>query len=794
MNNFLVPYLKAGYPVIYLLTAEENRAELTTLKAAQECGRNLKIWSHTDGFFGVGEDDDEDSTEDPVDALEVIKASPDKQMFVFRDFHHFLKVPKIQRLVRDIAKKFRQTQCCMVIISPINQIPPELEREITLVEFELPTRKEIEQTFDNLYKANKKSIGTIDDSEKERIIQAAMGLTTDEAEAAFAKAIVERNMNQLDTPISKMVLGEKAAAVRKSGILEYFEAKETMGDIGGLENLKKWLQMRSKAFSTKAREFGLPMPRGILLAGIPGCVAAGTKIIYKRGKRHGGRTLNIEELYAKFNNIRKGYDGGPSWDHTIPTFAQSWDQETGRMIFAEISHVLKKGEKTCIRITTDDAGYVEVTKDHPILMADGEFCEASDIIIGDKLLVRGSMLPKPKKNRKQKKKAKRASIDSLPIWYKSGSVKKVNTSSGVYEYKRQRRSRLVIEAHMNGLSFDEYVEILRNCPKESESMRVLGPEFDVHHIDEDAMNDNISNLMVMLSEKHKDLHHHHDESKFDIEYTRESTVVKIEDVGVHETFDISIKEPGPHNFSTSNGIILHNCGKSLSAKATSNILGIPLIRFDVGRIFGGLVGQSEENMRSAIQTIEAIGNCVCWVDEMDKAFAGMGGGSTDGGTSQRVFGNFITWMQEKTAPVFIVATVNRIDALPPELLRKGRFDEIFFVGLPSDDEREDILKIHVNKYGRDADKFKLDECVNKSTDFSGAELEEAVISGLYHAFYEDRDLESKDILKAIKTTNPLAKSRSRQLEDMAKWATGNAVNASVVKKETKTSAGRQLDI
>jgi SpoVK/Ycf46/Vps4 family AAA+-type ATPase len=242
------------------------------------------------------------------------------------------------------------------------------------------------------------------------------------------------------------------------------------------------------------------------------------------------------------------------------------------------------------------------------------------------------------------------------------------------------------------------------------------------------------------------------------------------------------------------------CGKSLSAKAASNIMGVPLIRFDIGRVFGGLVGESESNMRLAIQTAEAIGSCVLWIDEMEKAFAGMGGGgSMDGGTSQRVFGNFLSWMQEKTKPCFVIATINRIEGLPPELLRKGRFDEIFFVGLPTPKERADILRIHIQKLGRKVADFakERDQMVMDSEGFSGAELEEAVVSGLYTAFYHERELSSDDILKAIRQTNPLSKSKAPELSDMVKWAETNAVNASRVETgqaSGKTSAGRQLDI
>jgi SpoVK/Ycf46/Vps4 family AAA+-type ATPase len=177
----------------------------------------------------------------------------------------------------------------------------------------------------------------------------------------------------------------------------------------------------------------------------------------------------------------------------------------------------------------------------------------------------------------------------------------------------------------------------------------------------------------------------------------------------------------------------------------------------------------------------------------------MGGGSTDGGTSQRVFGNFLSWMQEKTKPCFVIATINRIEGLPPELLRKGRFDEIFFVGLPTPKERADILRIHIQKFGRQVADFakELDQMVMDSEGFSGAELEEAVVSGLYTAFYHERELSSDDILKAIRQTNPLAKSKAPELGEMVKWAETNALNASRVesgKASGKTSAGRQLDI
>ena len=170
------------------------------------------------------------------------------------------------------------------------------------------------------------------------------------------------------------------------------------------------------------------------------------------------------------------------------------------------------------------------------------------------------------------------------------------------------------------------------------------------------------------------------------------------------------KEARAFGLPAPKGILMlgvQGCGKSLCAKAVSNQWQLPLLRFDMGRMFGSLVGSSEENVRRAIAVAESVAPAILWVDEIDKAFAGsQGSGATDGGTTARVFGTFLTWLSEKTAPVFVVATANDISQLPPELLRKGRLDEIFFVDLPSQEERKDIFRIHLNRRGREADEVR----------------------------------------------------------------------------------------
>jgi SpoVK/Ycf46/Vps4 family AAA+-type ATPase len=228
---------------------------------------------------------------------------------------------------------------------------------------------------------------------------------------------------------------------------------------------------------------------------------------------------------------------------------------------------------------------------------------------------------------------------------------------------------------------------------------------------------------------------------------------------------------------------IQGCGKSLCAKAVSNQWQLPLLRFDMGRMFGSLVGSSEENVRRAIAVAESVAPAILWVDEIDKAFAGtQASGMTDGGTTARVFGTFLTWLSEKVGPVFVVATANDISQLPPELLRKGRLDEIFFVDLPSPDERREVFQIHIAKRGRDAAQFDLDKLVNESAEFSGAEIEEAINSALYDAFYARQELGSEHILAALKQTVPLARTMDQQINGLRAWAEGRARNASVPRK------------
>jgi ATP-dependent 26S proteasome regulatory subunit len=258
------------------------------------------------------------------------------------------------------------------------------------------------------------------------------------------------------------------------------------------------------------------------------------------------------------------------------------------------------------------------------------------------------------------------------------------------------------------------------------------------------------------------------------------------------------KEAREFGLPAPKGILMlgvQGCGKSLCAKAVSTQWQLPLLRFDMGRMFGSLVGSSEENVRRAIAVAESVAPAILWVDEIDKAFAGsQGSGSTDGGTTARVFGTFLTWLSEKTAPVFVVATANDISQLPPELLRKGRLDEIFFVDLPSDAEREEIFRIHLNRRKRPAENFDTAALSAASKDCSGAEIEESINSALYDAFYARGEITTESVLKTLSQTVPLAKTMDEQINRLRSWAEGRARNASVPREVLMHNPARRMEL
>lgn len=492
--------IRARYPIIYIISPEETRVQQLLGEIARHRQKNLYEWSCTTGLLPAGSSIQSQKsraapTRDPVVALDQVIEQVEPAIFLFKDFHPFIAKGNhlVIRKLKEIALQLKNSFKSIVIVSPLLEVPSELEKEITVLNLPLPTAEDLSALLDRIAEEVRRFRQVkidLNEAERARLLQAALGLTLTEVENVFARILVRHE--RLSGEEVPEVLEEKRQIVRKNGLLEYCEAQENFGDVGGLETLKEWLQKRAIAFSPAARDFGLAPPKGVLLIGVQGC------------------------------------------------------------------------------------------------------------------------------------------------------------------------------------------------------------------------------------------------------------------------------------------------GKSLCAKAVSTLWRLPLLRFDIGKMFGSFVGSSEENIRRAIQVAESVAPAVLWVDEIDKAFAGGNSASAagDGGTSARVLGTFLTWLSEKTALVFVIATANDITHLPPELLRKGRLDEIFFVDLPPLQARREIFAIHLNRRHRDARSFDLDKLAAESEGFSGAEIEEAVNSALYDAFHENRELSDDHLAAAVRQSVPLSRTMAEQLSRLREWSTGRARPAS----------------
>jgi hypothetical protein len=501
--------IRARYPLIYVVSSEEARVADALAEIALKRQKKVLEWSCTMGLTAAGTSIQSQkarsaATREPLQALDAVIDLVEPAIFFFKDFHPFLRAGNhaVLRKLKEIALHLKNSYKTIVLVAPVQEIPVELEKEITVLNHPLPTSEELSELVDRIAEDMRKFSQVrveLAGADRERLLQAALGLTLGEAENVFARILVQEE--RLTGADVAAVFAEKQQIIRKSGLLEYCAAGETIEGVGGLALLKDWLRKRALAFSDQAREFGLPAPKGILLLGVQGC------------------------------------------------------------------------------------------------------------------------------------------------------------------------------------------------------------------------------------------------------------------------------------------------GKSLCAKAVASLWQLPLLRFDMGRMFGSYIGSSEENVRRAIKVAESVAPAILWVDEIDKAFAGsLGSGVSDGGTTARVFGTFLTWLSEKSSPVFVVATANDISQLPAELLRKGRFDEIFFVELPVAVERAEIFRIHIARRGRSPDAFDLPALVARSEGFSGAEIEESVISALYDAFYNGEELATAHVLAALSETVPLSRTMDDSIGRLREWAAGRARNASVPPVETGAGA------
>ena len=438
------------------------------------------------------------------------------------------------------------------------------------------------------------------------------GLTSYQIESAITQGIIVAKDKNRDTSKNidlDHVRVFKRGRLKQTDLISYIDTHNTtFKDVGGLHAFKEWAQKTQAAWTPEGKAFGLKPPRGVLALGVWGCIAEGTRIDYRRGARVSarGRSLPIEVLFEKFNNLKSSTR---SWTPGLPTYLQSWDAGTGCIIFNELKGIVDSGVKECIRITTD-TGFVELTEDHPVLIQGGSFRPAGELQPGDVLIVRGSMKVTGSRTRKKHNTKKRVIVEGLK--YHPVAWKKIVTDhiTGVtYSYGRTTRARLVFEARMNNLQYEDYLRILKKSPEVAKTLTYLAAEDDVHHVDENVTNDKLENLMLIPHDRHAQVHWECASTYHQREFTRESKIPTIEHVGPKRTFDVEMREPYP-NFALSSGVIVHNCGKSLSVKAMSSAWNLPVIQLEMGRLRSSGVGESEANVYRAIKMIESVAPCV----------------------------------------------------------------------------------------------------------------------------------------------------------------------------------------
>lgn len=662
-------------------------------------------------------------------------------------------------------------RCLFLLTPPEFDIPNEVRDMIPILDFSVPDREELRAVLSDSL-ASAESNGRVPSFSKEdtdTILSVAAGLTELEAETAFSLALVTHATQLPNIKVDDfcaVVSEAKVDAVKRSDVLEIMPAGSP-DDIGGLENLKQWVAETAVCLSEEAREAGIDQPKGVFLAGPPGCLSGDTVIHYRRGKRNSSRPIPLKALYEKFNGLAKK----DRWDINMPTQLHSWDCENGVVGYNTVVSVIEAGVKPCVRVTTTQGDSITLTPDHPIAVPVGGFSPPSALSAGDTILMRGDMKPRYTGGKKLDARPERVTVNVK--YHPFGGIKVVDG----YNYTRVHRARLVIEALINQVSYEQYVHDLKTDPHSFIKYRFMPSEFECHHIDGDTLNDTPSNIMVCTKAEHA--REHGANENFNVEYTRVAVIQSVESVGDVMTYDVQMALP--HDNFVADGFIVHNTGKSASAKAIAGVLRLPLIKFDVSRVFSSLVGSSEQRVKSCLKLIESMAPCVALVDEVDKVFNVNSGGG-DSGVGARVLGTMLTFMQESKAGVFWVVTANRVSGLPPELLRKGRLDETFAVTVPNEEERMAVLGIHLRKRKHDPDTIeKLDHAAAASNGFVPAELEAAVNEALKYSFVHKVPVTGGLILEQLSQMKPLSEAFAEQFKEMEEWADNNARPASAAR-------------
>ncbi len=838
VDTELETLIRARYPIIYVVSWEEKRVEDALRAITQARNKKMYQWTVTQGMVLNPANRDE-ATRDPLAALDFVLQSREQAVFLFKDFHPFLSDVSLIRRMRDLTYSLKTSYKTLVLLSPILKLPPELEKEITVVDYGLPSLEDLGQLLDSIIesvKANPHVTTELPTEYREQILQAAQGLTAIEAENVFAKSLVEKKRFDVD-----VILSEKEQIIRKSGILEYYRASEAFADVGGLDLLKDWMDKRTVAFTDKAREFGLPAPKGILMLGVQGC-----------GKCSLRDTLILmaDGTVKKVQDITAGEQVmGPD---SLPRTVQSTIQGRGEMY--EVMPT--KGEP------------YTVNADHILSLRVSGYRHGRRMFAG---VDENSLVNIPVKDYlgrtacfKQRAMGWRTGVEFAPqpvplepyflgLWLGDGSsaVSDITTMDAeivdylelfaarhglcvqktpkgqraakhhLYSGTRYASNPLTCLMRQIGVLNNKHIPQIYKVNSRDVRLQVLagiidtdghqhGNTYDVIQKNETLAQDIVFlarslGLAAYIKPTQKSCTHKGcvrtgdyfritisgDTDNIPVRLERKrcrprgqrknvlNVGIKVRPVGVDDYYGFELDGDGLYLLG--DFTVTHN---SLSSKAIASLWKLPLLRMDVGKIFGGIVGQSEENIRKAIRVAESTAPNVVWIDELEKGFAGtQSSGISDGGTTARVFGTFIAWLQDKTAPCFVVATANDVTALPPELLRKGRFDEIFFVDLPGEEERGEIFAIHLRKRKRDPAQFDLSALAKATAGYSGAEIEQAVISALYDAFDVDREVTTEDIIAVTGQSIPLSLTMKERIDLLRLWAQSRARPASSAEPE-----------
>lgn len=850
VDKELETLIRARYPIIYIVSWEEQRVEDALREIARERGKKIFFWTVTQGMVQNPAHRD-NATRDPMAALDAVIDSREQALFVLKDYHAFMGDVTVIRRLRDLTAALKTSYKTLVILAPVLKLPSELEKDIAVVDYGLPDHDDLDVILERVVQAVKENPqidANLAELERDQVLKAAQGLTANEAENVFAKSLIEKHKFDVD-----VILSEKEQIIRKSGILEYYPFNEKIGDVGGLDLLKDWMEKRTVAFTEKARDFGLPAPRGVLLLGVQGCgkcFQKDTPVLMFDGSVKPVQDVIAGELLmgpdSQPRRVLSTTQGRGEMYQVTPTKGEPYTVNADHILTLRLSGKRRThkqaDENLIINMTVTDylkenacfkqraLGYraaVEFpAKPIPldpyflgVWLGDGSD-KTPSVTTADEVVVdhvteiatqHGLGIRRAEKTNRVNKAAtyyitagnQGRSLNPVlnhlrdlnvlgnkhvPLLYRANSREvRLQVLAGlidtdgcmagndfeIIQRRRQLADDVVYLARSLGLG-----ATIHACQKSCmvRDLRVTGTYYRVHVSgDTDMVPVRLHRKQAQPRQQRKNVL---------------NTGIQVNSVGEGNYYGFAVD--GDHRFLLGDFTVVHN---SLSAKAIGSLWRLPLLRLDIGRIFGGIVGQSEENMRKAIRTAESVAPCILWLDELEKGFSGtQSSGSSDGGTTSRVFGTFLTWMQDKKAAAFVVATSNDVTSLPPELLRKGRFDEIFFIDLPAHDERVEIFKIHLNKRKRNPDDFDLDKLASATPGFSGAEIEAAVVEALYDAFDENKTLTTESIVAAATHSVPLSMTMRERIEDLREWATTRARDASSAHSESMQAIAEQLAI